>query len=107
MGKLSQRDQIALLKDCSNIVVEGADSMAPSLCREGCKILELLRKVWLRGLAQRYTLRVRAKLQKIYGKKVGENKGDLSIDYNYFIDIEELDQDKLRSQVKQKSFITY
>ena len=67
--------------------------MAPSLCREGCKILELLPEGMVAGFGSASThFALGQSYRRVYGKKVGENKGDLSIDYNYFIDIEELDQ---------------
>ena len=92
--KLSQREQIALLKDCSKIVIEaGADSMATSLCPEGCEILELLPEGLVCGFGSASThFALGHKYKRVYGKKVEENNGNLSIDYNYLIDIEKLDQ---------------
>ena len=79
MGKLTQRKQIQILRRCTHIVVEaGADSMAPSLCPPGCKIIELIPEGMVAGfgsVSSQYALGHDYK--RIYGKLDGQNAGTL------------------------------
>jgi len=89
MGKLSQRNQISILSNCTHIIVEaGADSMAPSLCQKGCKILELLPEGMVAGFGSatsQYALK--HNYRRIYGKLTGENSGIYGIDHDYRINM--------------------
>ena len=92
MGKLRQRDQIRLLANCEEVVVEaGADSMAPSLCREGCSIIELMPKGMVAGfgsISSQFALG--HKYTRIIGNKTDINYGRLPIDSDYNISEDEL-----------------
>lgn len=92
MGRLTQRKQIQILRRCTHIVVEaGADSMAPSLCPPGCKVIELIPEGMVAGFgsaSSQYALGHDYK--RIYGKLNGQNAGNHLIDHDYMVDMKTL-----------------
>ena len=94
MGKLTQREQVNILCNCTHIIIEaGADSMAPSLCKKGCRILELLPDGMVAGFGSatsQYALEHYYK--RIYGKRTEINTGKYGIDYDYKIDITKFEE---------------
>ena len=92
MGIISQRKQIALLGSCNQIIVEsGADSMAPSFCPPGCRIIELMPQGMVAGFASSSTqFALNHNYSRVYGKKEVANEGNISIDHDYTINIHEI-----------------
>ena len=88
MGKLSQEEQLVLLANCDNVIVEaGADSLAPSLCRTGANVIELIPKSMVAGFGSVSShLALRQSYKRVIGQEGKTNRGHLEIDKDYLID---------------------
>ena len=93
MSRYSQLEQIQLLSSASHITVEaGADSFATMFAPTGCQILELIPANFLNGFGPLTTHKVLDhKYYRIEGTLSKTNVGATSIDHDYTIPIEQVD----------------